>query len=163
LNKLLAPIAAIADSSASEGGTPWPLDPENALPTVGGSTKEALVEPEHCAKALDCPHLADCRCITDDLHHSATGEGLGLVFGANVGTTGTGWLVALIGDEMQRAYRIATLGAVAIAALTATVDPEHPRRRDRHGEAEEDRYHDDQGEPFAPCRFPAEPVPSILD
>ena len=28
-------------------------------------------------------------------------QGLGLVFGANVGTTGTGWLVALIGVRVS--------------------------------------------------------------
>jgi phosphate:Na+ symporter len=29
-------------------------------------------------------------------------QGLGLVLGANVGTTGTGWLVALIGVRVSR-------------------------------------------------------------
>ena len=43
-------------------------------------------------------------------------QGLGLVFGANVGTTGTGWLVALIGVRVS--LTAAALPMIFIGALT---------------------------------------------
>jgi phosphate:Na+ symporter len=45
-------------------------------------------------------------------------QGLGLVFGANVGTTGTGWLVALIGVRVSlSAYALPLIFAGALARL----------------------------------------------
>ncbi|MDK1373392.1 MULTISPECIES: Na/Pi symporter [unclassified Sinorhizobium] len=45
-------------------------------------------------------------------------QGLGLVFGANVGTTGTGWLVALIGVRVSlSAYALPMIFAGALAKL----------------------------------------------
>jgi phosphate:Na+ symporter len=45
-------------------------------------------------------------------------QGLGLVFGANVGTTGTGWLVALIGVRVSLAtYALPMIFAGALAKL----------------------------------------------
>ncbi|MCA1405462.1 Na/Pi cotransporter family protein [Ensifer sp. IC3342] len=45
-------------------------------------------------------------------------QGLGLVFGANVGTTGTGWLVALIGVRVSlSAYALPMIFAGALARL----------------------------------------------
>jgi phosphate:Na+ symporter len=45
-------------------------------------------------------------------------QGLGLVFGANVGTTGTGWLVALIGMRVSlSAYALPLIFAGALARL----------------------------------------------
>ncbi|HVZ10608.1 Na/Pi cotransporter family protein [Rhodopila sp.] len=45
-------------------------------------------------------------------------QGLGLVFGANVGTTGTGWLVALIGVRVSlSAYALPLIFAGAMARL----------------------------------------------
>jgi phosphate:Na+ symporter len=45
-------------------------------------------------------------------------QGLGLVFGANVGTTGTGWLVALIGVRVSlSAYALPMILAGALARL----------------------------------------------
>lgn len=45
-------------------------------------------------------------------------EGLGLVFGANVGTTGTGWLVALIGVRVSlSAYALPMIFVGALAKL----------------------------------------------
>lgn len=47
-------------------------------------------------------------------------QGLGLVFGANVGTTGTGWLVALIGVRVSlSAYALPLIFAGALARLLA--------------------------------------------
>ena len=47
-------------------------------------------------------------------------QGLGLVFGANVGTTGTGWLVALIGVRVSlAAYALPMLFVGALAKLLA--------------------------------------------
>ena len=43
-------------------------------------------------------------------------QGLGLVFGANVGTTGTGWLVALIGVRVS--LTVAALPMIFVGALT---------------------------------------------
>jgi phosphate:Na+ symporter len=42
-------------------------------------------------------------------------QGLGLVFGANVGTTGTGWLVALIGVRIS--LTVAALPMIFVGAL----------------------------------------------
>jgi phosphate:Na+ symporter len=42
-------------------------------------------------------------------------QGLGLVFGANVGTTGTGWLVALIGVRVS--LTAAALPMIFVGAL----------------------------------------------
>src|SRR5262245_31761650 len=48
-------------------------------------------------------------------------QGLGLVFGANVGTTGTGWLVALIGVRVSLAtYALPMIFAGALAKLLAS-------------------------------------------
>jgi phosphate:Na+ symporter len=45
-------------------------------------------------------------------------QGLGLVFGANVGTTGTGWLVALIGVRVSlSAYALPMIFIGALAKL----------------------------------------------
>jgi phosphate:Na+ symporter len=45
-------------------------------------------------------------------------QGLGLVFGANVGTTGTGWLVALFGVRISlSSYALPTIFAGALAKL----------------------------------------------
>jgi phosphate:Na+ symporter len=45
-------------------------------------------------------------------------QGLGLVFGANVGTTGTGWLVALVGVRVSLAsYALPMIFAGALAKL----------------------------------------------
>ena len=45
-------------------------------------------------------------------------QGLGLVFGANVGTTGTGWLVALLGVRVSlSAYALPMIFAGALAKL----------------------------------------------
>ncbi|HUH49038.1 MAG TPA: Na/Pi symporter, partial [Mycoplana sp.] len=45
-------------------------------------------------------------------------QGLGLVFGANVGTTGTGWLVALIGVRVSlSAYALPMIFVGALAKL----------------------------------------------
>src|SRR5262252_1212255 len=45
-------------------------------------------------------------------------QGLGLVFGANVGTTGTGWLVALIGVRVSlAAYALPMIFVGALARL----------------------------------------------
>lgn len=47
-------------------------------------------------------------------------QGLGLVFGANVGTTGTGWLVALIGVRVSLStYALPMIFAGALARLLA--------------------------------------------
>jgi phosphate:Na+ symporter len=47
-------------------------------------------------------------------------QGLGLVFGANVGTTGTGWLVALIGVRVSlSAYALPMIFVGALARLLA--------------------------------------------
>jgi phosphate:Na+ symporter len=47
-------------------------------------------------------------------------QGLGLVFGANVGTTGTGWLVALIGVRVSlSAYALPMIFAGALVKLLA--------------------------------------------
>lgn len=47
-------------------------------------------------------------------------QGLGLVFGANVGTTGTGWLVALIGVRVSlSAYALPMIFVGALAKLLA--------------------------------------------
>lgn len=47
-------------------------------------------------------------------------QGLGLVFGANVGTTGTGWLVALIGVRVSlSAYALPMIFVGALARLMA--------------------------------------------
>ena len=47
-------------------------------------------------------------------------QGLGLVFGANVGTTGTGWLVALIGVRVSlSAYALPLIFVGALAKLLA--------------------------------------------
>src|SRR6202000_3195384 len=47
-------------------------------------------------------------------------QGLGLVFGANVGTTGTGWLVALIGVRVSlAAYALPMIFVGALAKLLA--------------------------------------------
>lgn len=47
-------------------------------------------------------------------------QGLGLVFGANVGTTGTGWLVALIGVRVSlSAYALPVIFVGALAKLLA--------------------------------------------
>lgn len=47
-------------------------------------------------------------------------QGLGLVFGANVGTTGTGWLVALIGVRVSLStYALPLIFAGALARLLA--------------------------------------------
>src|SRR6516164_6356975 len=47
-------------------------------------------------------------------------QGLGLVFGANVGTTGTGWLVALIGVRVSLStYALPMIFAGALAKLLA--------------------------------------------
>jgi phosphate:Na+ symporter len=47
-------------------------------------------------------------------------QGLGLVFGANVGTTGTGWLVALIGVSVSlSAYALPMIFVGALARLLA--------------------------------------------
>jgi len=47
-------------------------------------------------------------------------QGLGLVFGANVGTTGTGWLVALIGVRVSlSAYALPMIFAGALGKLLA--------------------------------------------
>jgi phosphate:Na+ symporter len=47
-------------------------------------------------------------------------QGLGLVFGANVGTTGTGWLVALIGVSVSlSSYALPIIFAGALAKLLA--------------------------------------------
>src|SRR6516164_1711249 len=43
-------------------------------------------------------------------------EGLGLVFGANIGTTGTGWLVALVGVRVS--LTSAALPMIFVGALT---------------------------------------------
>ena len=42
-------------------------------------------------------------------------QGLGLVFGANVGTTGTGWLIALIGVRVS--LTAAALPMIIVGAL----------------------------------------------
>lgn len=48
-------------------------------------------------------------------------QGLGLVFGANVGTTGTGWLIALIGVRVSLAtYALPMIFAGALAKLLAS-------------------------------------------
>src|ERR1700749_152859 len=48
-------------------------------------------------------------------------QGLGLVFGANVGTTGTGWLVALIGLRVSlSSYALPIIFAGALAKLLAS-------------------------------------------
>lgn len=48
-------------------------------------------------------------------------QGLGLVFGANVGTTGTGWLVALIGVRVSlSAYALPMIFVGALAKLLAS-------------------------------------------
>jgi len=48
-------------------------------------------------------------------------QGLGLVFGANVGTTGTGWLVALIGVRVSlSAYALPLIFLGALAKLLAS-------------------------------------------
>ncbi len=48
-------------------------------------------------------------------------QGLGLVFGANVGTTGTGWLVALIGVRVSlSAYALPMIFIGALAKLLGT-------------------------------------------
>src|SRR5215469_3939089 len=47
-------------------------------------------------------------------------QGLGLVFGANVGTTGTGWLIALIGVRVSlSAYALPIIFIGALAKLLA--------------------------------------------
>jgi len=47
-------------------------------------------------------------------------QGLGLVFGANVGTTGTGWLVALIGVRVSlSSYALPMIFVGALARLLA--------------------------------------------
>ncbi|WP_378948102.1 Na/Pi cotransporter family protein [Mesorhizobium sp. ANAO-SY3R2] len=47
-------------------------------------------------------------------------QGLGLVFGANIGTTGTGWLVALIGVRVSlSSYALPMIFAGALAKLLA--------------------------------------------
>src|SRR6201999_3221955 len=48
-------------------------------------------------------------------------QGLGLVFGANVGTTGTGWLVALIGLRVSlSSYALPLIFAGALTKLLAS-------------------------------------------
>jgi len=48
-------------------------------------------------------------------------QGLGLVFGANVGTTGTAWLVALIGVRVSLSTY--ALPMIFVGALLASVAP----------------------------------------
>ena len=57
-------------------------------------------------------------------------QGLGLVFGANVGTTGTGWLVALIGVRVSlSSYALPMIFVGALIKLLSHAILSCPRRR----------------------------------